>query len=141
VNYLTEASQLTSTAKHCLLVYGTRSRILRRIVYPDYDSQLMHHVLLDGESSLIVPMDNFGCFDIEDIKAHSAYAAAHLETLIGKPLHSGRCALVPKDTEEHVIEHVINADPWIDSLPAHNLILHDTVSPGWVYRKGALTET
>lgn len=110
------------------IVYGASSGILRRWIVPDDDSELESaHPLAPGEAMLIV--DRSAARSREDIDV--ALAAK-----IGRPPPSARCVVVNAAGE---VVGAIMADPAIDSVPDHTLILSDLADVGWRVIAGVLT--
>jgi hypothetical protein len=109
-------------------VISTVSGMLRSIIVPDYDEQLLKPGwTLPGETLLIVPL---GPTDIPS-------ALHQVEAITGKRPADPRCAVVANG----VVVDVINADPAIDVLPSALLVSTPAaggppVDIGWTYSPG-----
>ncbi len=114
---------VATSATVAIAVYATGSKILRKIIIPDFDGQLdIHHPKLEsGESSLTVPIAN--------IKLDDAKTAIQQATGTAPP--SDRCAVV--DPVTSLVVGNLGADPAIDTLPGYALVLSDTAKDGDKY--------
>ena len=104
------------------IVYATASKIIRRLIVPDNDSELNDpaHVQA-GETMLIA--------DFNTVPHPLAAPAALMSHLGVASLPSGRCAAVNPSTS--IVEQVLLADPAIDKHPIYTLVLNDTATAGW----------
>lgn len=101
------------------VVYGAQSKHIRRIIIPDEDSELEHPLLVGpGEQLATVPWG-------------TRTDHVTLSNLLGThPDHdAARCAVVHNETSKVV--HIIMADPAIDQIAGHTLVLHRDAAVGW----------
>jgi hypothetical protein len=109
------------------IVYATGSGILRRLIVPDDDAELVDkHPVALGETMLVV--------SAKTIKNQADVEAA-VALVIGKPVPSARCAVV--DAAGTVV-NVIMADPALDSVSGATLVLDQVAVLGWKLVDGAL---
>jgi hypothetical protein len=123
----------------CLIMYYTGSKLMRGVVYPDYDAEIADpsKLLRPGESGLVVKYADLPTHPLMP-RHHAENCRIHLANQVGQPAHKGRCALVPKGIKPtpespYLIEKVIIADPEVDTLLDHDLHLHPLASPGWTF--------
>lgn len=114
-------------ATQLVVIYATRSKILRRKIIPDNDAQLAVHRAGPGESRLLLPLSEA----YDDAACCAAIAAAS-----GYPPPSARCAII--DGDGNVIG-VCNADPELDRHPAGLLVAHDIARAGDRWEDGVFT--
>jgi hypothetical protein len=107
-----------------VVVYATRSKILRRKIILDDESQLDLHQPGPGESLVLLPLSA----PFDDASCRAAIAA-----VTGAEPLSGRCCII--DAGGNVVG-VCNADPALDAHPAGQLIAHDVAGPGDRYEGG-----
>jgi hypothetical protein len=94
-------------------VYATRSKLLLRVYIPDHWlDDINDHPIAQGETLMRVPYD-----------LHFHGGAKFLQSIIGIAAHSGRCALVHKDTKKVI--NVIVADPDLYHHPDGHLTIQD----------------
>lgn len=108
------------------IVYGTDSGALRRIILPDSDEQLNSQSWTgNGESFLALEYKDGEILTPADIDAA-------LEGILGKTPPKILCAVVGAD---NVVKRVIAADPAIDSIPGHSLVVAHSkeIVPGCIY--------
>jgi hypothetical protein len=121
----TNRSDYTMTvANRVVVIYATRSRILRRKIVLDDESQLGLHQPGPGESLLLLPLS----MPFDDASCRAAIAAA-----TGKEALAVRSCVI--DAGGNVVG-VCNADPALDAHPAGQLIAHDVAGPGDRYEGG-----
>src|SRR5207244_10255297 len=99
------------------IVYGTATKIIRRFVEPDDDADLSSIVLKPGEALLQLPLAD-----------HPIITVAALQSMIGPPSHSGRCAKIAMDATggTGTVVEIIRADPTVDpTLGPHRLVQSD----------------
>jgi len=100
-------------------IYATQSKLLQRIYVPHAsDAEIDQQYVGPGESMVYVPANLYlqGGQDA-------------VQTFVGAPTFSGRCAVVDKSTNV-VIDHII-ADPAIYTHPnGHRVIPHDRTVTG-----------
>ena len=111
-------------ATRLVVIYATHSKVLRRKIIPDDDSQLGLHQPGPGESRLVMPLSA----PFDDTACRAAIAA-----VTGAVPPSGRCCIV--DAGGNVVG-VCNADPALDKHPAGQLVAHDLAGPGDRYEDG-----
>jgi hypothetical protein len=111
-------------ATRLIVIYATRSKILRRKIILDDESQLDLHRPGPGESLLLLPLSA----PFDDASCRAAIAAA-----TGAEPLTGRCCIV--DAAGNVVG-VCNADPALDTHPAGQLIAHDVAGPEERYEDG-----
>ncbi len=117
-------------ASQAILIYGTESGILRRLIVPDDDSQISRHQPGPGESLVLLPSN--------DISLESCQAA--VEAIRGIPIEPSRCCVV----NAGVVLDAIIADPKLDTVEAGTLVKHakagkdDTFVNGVFMREYAL---
>lgn len=119
-----------TAATQLVVIYSTESKILRRKIIPDSDSQLSIHQPGPGESRLFIslsqPYDDASC-----------RAAIAMTTGVTPP--SGRCCVV--DGSGKVVG-VCGADPALDPAPpGTSLVLSDIAGPGDKYSNGQFTRS
>ena len=107
-----------------VVIYATRSKILRRKIILDDESQLDLHQPGPGESLLRLPLSA----PFDDASCRAAIAAA-----TGAEPLTGRCCII--DADGNVVG-VCNADPSLDTHPAGQLIAHNVAGPGYRYEGG-----
>jgi hypothetical protein len=105
-------------ATQLVVIYATRSKILRRKIIPDDDAQLALHKPGPGESRLLVPLTE---------RYDDAACCAMIKAATGETPPSGRCCIV--DGAGEVIG-VCNADPELDAHAAGRLVAHDAAGVG-----------
>jgi hypothetical protein len=105
-------------ANRCVVIYATGSKILRRKIVLDDESQLDLHQPGPGESLLLLP----SLVPFDDASCRAAIAAA-----TGTEPLAGRCCII--DAGGNVVG-VCNANPTLDTHPAGQLIAHDVAGPG-----------
>ncbi len=113
-----------TVANRVVVIYATRSKILRRKIVLDDESQLDLHQPGPGESLLLLPSSA----PFDDASCRAAIAAA-----TGAVPFAGRCCII--DADGNVVG-VCNADPALDTHPAGQLIAHDVAGPGDRYEGG-----
>lgn len=103
------------------IVYSAKGLILRRVIQPDFDSQLDDPAWVQpGETMLRIPI-------ADEVLTRGLSWEGIVEAKIGQALNSPRCAVVdPQGT----VVNVICADPDLDSVPGHTLVLSLTHSIG-----------
>jgi hypothetical protein len=111
-------------ASRLVVIYATRSKILRRKIILDDESQLDLHQPGPGESRLLLPLSA----PFDDTACRAAIAVA----TEAEPL-SGRCCII--DAGGNVVG-VCNADPALDTHPACQLIAHEVARPGDRFEAG-----
>src|ERR1700739_725361 len=111
-------------ATRLVVIYATRSKILRRKIILDDESQLDLHRPGPGESLLHLPSSA----PFDDASCRAAIAAA-----TGAEPLAGRCRII--DAGGNVVG-MCNADPTLDMHPAGHLIAHDVAGPGDRYEGG-----
>jgi hypothetical protein len=114
-----------TVATRLVVIYATRSKILRRKIILDDESQLDLHQPGPGESLLVLPSSA----PFDDASCRAAIAAA-----TGTEPLAGRCCII--DAGDNVVG-VCNADPALDTPPAGQLIPHEVAGPGDRYEGGA----
>lgn len=112
------------------IVYSTQSKMIRRIILPDQDSELDHpQVAAVGESLLVVD--------------RLTYDVSSAEALVEK--ETGQ---KPKDSKHAVVDKtgkviaVIHADPDIDNVGSNQLVAASadvTVGDSWAQDTGFVT--
>jgi hypothetical protein len=117
-----------TAATQVIVIYSTESKILRRKIIPDSDSQPSVHQPGPGESRLLIslslPYDDASC-----------RAAIAMTTGVTPP--SGRCCVV--DGSGNVVG-VCGADPALDPAPpGTSLVLSEIAGPGDKYSNGQFT--
>jgi hypothetical protein len=115
------------------VVYAVKSGILRRWIIPDDDAGLQHHPVSPGEAMLVVDRASLP----PDPLQVQPFVEAAIARATGKGVPSPRCAVV--DAAGDVVA-VIMADPDIDQVPGHSLVLHPAVERGWKMRAGVLVD-
>jgi hypothetical protein len=111
-------------ATQLVVIYATESKILRRKIIVDEDSQLDVHQPGPGESRLLLPLSA----PYDDPACRAAIAAA-----TGAVPPSGRCCVLDGDGN---VVGVCNADPALDTHPAGQLVADDLAGPGDRYHDG-----
>ena len=111
-------------APRLVVIYATGSRILRRKIILDHESQVELHQPGPGESRLLLPLSA----PFDDAACRTAIALA-----TGAEPISGRCCVM--DDGGNVIG-VCNADPALDTHPAGRLVAHEVAGPGDRYEDG-----
>jgi hypothetical protein len=116
------------------VVYGTASKVIRRIIEPGPENIDDSHIavaqrnLAPGEALMALSLSDFP----------TSRRRADLRPHVGPPAHSGRCALI----KDGIVVNVIHADPEIDAVhvakTGHNLMQHDKAAIGWKHKGGAL---
>jgi hypothetical protein len=123
-----------SVATRFVVIYATGSKILRRKIVLDDESQLDLHQPGPGESRLLLPLSA----PFDDASCRAVIAAA-----TGTEPLAGRCCII--DAGGNVVG-VCNADPALDTHPAGQLIAHDVAGPvdryegGLFKRKNAIAD-
>lgn len=114
------------------VVYGKRSRIVRRIVAADSLPELSHAVMCgDGEDLIIcrpeqvVSPDGDGGRELPTLEDAMALVVARE----GAAPENNRCLVIDDASGE--IEAVVPADPHIDGIEGKTLYQHETAEPGW----------
>jgi hypothetical protein len=120
----TRSDYAMTVANGVVVIYATRSKILRRKIILDDESQLDRHQPGPGESLLLLPLSS----PVDDASCRAAIAAA-----TGTEPSAGRCCII--DAGGNVVG-VCNADPALDTHPAGRLIAHDTAGFGDRYEGG-----
>jgi hypothetical protein len=113
-----------TTATRFAVFYATVSKVLRRIVIPDHDSQLAALSVPPGERMMLLPLAQ----PPDDASWRATIAAA-----AGVPTSSGRCCII--DGGGDVIG-TCNADPALDSHQRGQLVASDHAGPGDRYLDG-----
>ena len=113
-----------TVATRLVVIYATRSKILRRKIILDDESQLGLHQSGPGESLLLLPLSA----PFDDASCRAAIAAA-----TGAEPITVRCCII--DAGGNVVG-VCNADPALDTHPAGQLIAHEGAGPGDRYEGG-----
>jgi hypothetical protein len=113
-----------TVATRLVVIYATRSKILRRKIILDDESQLGLHQPGPGESLLLLPLSA----PFDDASCRAAIAAA-----TGAEPLTVRCCII--DAGGNVVG-VCNADPALDTHPAGQLIAHEVAGPGDRYEGG-----
>ena len=111
-----------------LVIYATDSKILRRKIILDDESQLELHQPGPGESQLLLPLS--APFD-------DATCRAAIATATGAEPLSGRCCII--DGGGNVVG-VCNADPALDTHPAGQLIAHEVARSGDRFEAGVFRQ-
>jgi hypothetical protein len=109
---------IVTSAMQIVVIYAAGSKILRRKIIPDDDSQLGLHQPGPGESRLLLPLAHRH----DDAACRAAIAAT---TGVTPP--SGRCCIVDA---AGIVIGVCNADPALDAHPLGELIAHDRAGIG-----------
>jgi hypothetical protein len=123
-----------TVANRVVVIYATRSKILRRKIILDDESQLDLHQPGPGESLLLLPL----AAPFDDASCRAAIAAA-----TGAVPPSGRCCII--DAGGSVVG-LCDADPALDTHPAGRLMAHDVAGLGDRYegsvfkRKNAIAD-
>lgn len=108
------------------IVYATGSKLPRRIIVPDSDSELNDPVHLQaGEAMLRIARTL--PHDLISVRGH---IAKHLGVAVSA-IPSGRCTLI--NQKNRMVEHAICADPAIDKHPTHSVVASDIAEIGWKY--------
>jgi len=115
-------------ATRLVVIYATRSKILRRKIILDDESQLDLHQPGPGESRLLLPFS--APFDDAACRAAIAVATG------AEPL-SGRCCIIDPGGD---VVGVCNADPALDTHPTGQLVAHDFACPGDRYENGVFKQ-
>src|SRR5689334_15347423 len=105
-----------TVATRLVVIFASSSKILRRKIFVDDDSQLDLHQPGPGESRLVLPLSA----PFDDAACRAAIAAA---TGVEPP--SGRCCIIDGDGK---VVGLCNADPALDTHPAGQLVTHDWAS-------------
>jgi hypothetical protein len=113
-----------TVATRLVVIYATRSKILRRKIILDDESQLGLHQPGPGESLLLLTLSA----PFDDASCRAAITAATR----AEPL-TVRCCII--DAGGNVVG-VCNADPALDTHPAGQLIAHEVAGPGDRYEGG-----
>jgi hypothetical protein len=113
-----------TVANRVVVIYATRSKILRRKIILDNEAQRDLHQPGPGENLLLLPLSP----PFDDSSCRAAIAAA-----TGAVPPEGRCCII--DAGGNVVG-VCNADPALDTHPAGQLIAHDVAGPGDRYEGG-----
>lgn len=113
-----------TVATQLAVFYATQSKILRRKVVPDDDTQLEGLTSLFGESMLLMRLDR----PYDDVSCRAAIAAA---TGVSPP--SGRCCVLNESGE---VIGICNADPALDIHPLGRLVASDSAETGDRYVGG-----
>jgi hypothetical protein len=111
-------------APRLVVIYATRSKILRRKIILDDQAQLDLHQPGPEESLLLLPLSA----PFDDASCRAAIAAA-----TGAEPLAGRCCII--DAGGNVVG-VCNADPALDTHPAGQLRADDIAGPGYRYEGG-----
>lgn len=119
-----------SEAKQVGLIYGERSKLLRRAIVPDDPRELLDPLHLGKGEAMLAVWTNVPPLDTPTMQA---IVARHCG-VDPAALPSGRCAVV--DASGDVVR-VIMADPQIDAVEGMQLVLNDDVAAGWRYEDGA----
>lgn len=110
-----------------LIVYGTASGAVRRIIVDENDRLDPAVHAGPGESAIVVdkPIDQ---------RADVHFARRAVEAAIGKPSPDLKSAIVDKDG---LVIAVVPADPALDDVPGHDLVeaYHAEIAPGDTYHK------
>jgi hypothetical protein len=117
-----------TVANRVVVIYATRSKILRRKIILDNEAQLDLHQPGPGESLLLLPLSS----PFDDSSCRAAIAAA-----TGAVSPEGRCCII--DAGGNVVG-VCNADPALDTHPAGQLIAHDIADLGDRYEGGVFKQ-
>ena len=105
------------------IIVGKASKIVRRIVIPTYDdSEITNLPLHPGEQELLVSIASL---------SNPASIANAVQAATGVVPPSSRCAVVVSaNAITGSVANIIQADPIIDSVPGHILILSPTAAIG-----------
>lgn len=114
----------------CAIIYGTKSKIPRRIVSDDDHDTLHPSHIGNGESALVVLEKNADLSGPQQIANYLAKALGIDPSTIPHP----RCLVVDPQTKKVV--SVVLADENIDSHPQGYLINHSTALIGWEHGGG-----
>lgn len=109
----------SASIRYCGVVYGARSRIIRRIIVPEDSWYLLQarKSLLPGELLALFEMPH--SLDRDEVQA-----------AIGMPAHSGRCCRIRHGR----VIGVLMADPEIDPMIGGDLIVQsDNAHHGWLW--------
>ena len=115
------------------VVRGITSKIILRVIDTTGDQDdravvIARRNLQAGEEIIVLNLADHPRRDIET-----------LHTVIGQPVHSGRCVIV--DPKTNLVVGVCMADPTLYRPPNGNLLIqHDTAGVGWAHAGGILTE-
>ena len=117
-----------TVANRVVVIYATRSKILRRKIILDNEAQLDLHQPGSGESRLLLPLSS----PFDDASCRAAIAAA-----TGAVPPEGRCCIIDAAGD---IVGVCNADPALDTHPAGQLIAHEVAGPGDRFEAGVFKQ-
>lgn len=122
-------------AQNALIVYATGSRLPRRLIIPDDDTELLSLTpfLGPGESGRVFPQARITALANAARLAGVDIARMVLANLLGiavGQIPSGRCCVI--DPAGSVV-NVIVADPALDQLDGHTLVAHDQAGIGWAW--------
>lgn len=110
-----------------VIVYGARSKIIRRIVVPGPGESLPVGICQPGEAMLRAEIGMCdGLPRMDD-------AARCVTDVTGIIPPSGRCAVI----RDGVVVNVINADPHLDEITDCTLVLSETAAIGWAWTTDA----
>lgn len=112
------------------IIYATKSKIVRRIVVPDSDAELLDPTLIaDGESLLVASSS------ISPSVFEARALIAKAEGIAESDIPDGRCAVVDGNG---FVADVLLADPQLDKIDGHDLVPHATAMKGDRIVAGAL---
>jgi hypothetical protein len=114
-------------ATHLAVFYATKSKILRRKVFPDDDMAVAQLRAESGESVLLLPLAR----PYDDAACRATIAEA-----TGCKPPSGRCCVVDKSGK---VVAVCNADPELDLHPQGQLVANEIAVPGDRYISSAFS--
>jgi hypothetical protein len=118
------------------VVYGTVSKVIRRIVEPDAQNTDDSHVALAQQH--LAPGESLMAFNLADFP--TSRTRADVQPQIGVPAHSGRCAVVAANVATATpVVNVIQADPLFDAVPGMILVQTDVAGINWTYQSGVFT--
>lgn len=114
------------------VVYGTASKIIRRIIEPGQNPDDSHITLAQANLNASESLVALNLADFPNSRTR-----ADVQSKIGVPTSSGRCAIVPGVSAAlavgQTVSSVIIADPVIDNISGSQLIQTDTASIGWTW--------
>jgi hypothetical protein len=118
-----------TSATRFIVVFAAKSKILRRKIFVDDDSQIDAHQPGPGETRLLLPLSA----PSDDAACRAAIAAV---AEVKPP--SGRCCIIDENGR---VVGICNADPALDTHPAGRLVAHDLAGLGDRYRDGTFMFT
>lgn len=118
------------------VVYGTVSKVIRRIIEPGPENADDSHIALAQAN--LAPGESLVAFNLSDFP--TSRTRADVQSKIGAPAHSGRCAIVAANAVTATpVVNVIQADPLVDVIAGHLIVQTDTAGVGWTYLGGVFT--